>query len=251
MSTVAAFLALATGGAYAANTIGSVDVIDESLLSADIKDGEVRARDIGASQVLGSRIVDGTVKAADLADNGVTSTDLADNGTLSKDIADGTVQSSDLKDDGVTGADVDESTLQGLAPKPAGFVFEREPNGPGAILAEVGPWRVTAACWDQGGRADLGVSVHALGGAGDVQWSGGESVNDGTVTARHGGLAVKDNYLVPLVRVPAPADGYRRVDRTAYLRSGTALVSLTLNAYADDRAGSRGCKLYGHAARVD
>jgi hypothetical protein len=76
MSTIAAFLALATGGAYAANTIGSGDVIDNSLLSQDIKDGEVKASDIGTSQVLGSRIVDGTIKSYDVANNSLTGWDV-------------------------------------------------------------------------------------------------------------------------------------------------------------------------------
>ena len=99
---MALFVALGGTGAYAANTIGSADVIDNSLLSQDVKDGEIKAADIGVNQVLGTRIVDGTVKAADLADNGVTSTDLTDNGTLSKDIADGAVTSADIKDGTIT-----------------------------------------------------------------------------------------------------------------------------------------------------
>src|SRR3954453_10857572 len=40
VALLALFIAVATGGAYAANTIGSGDVIDESLLSQDLKNGE-------------------------------------------------------------------------------------------------------------------------------------------------------------------------------------------------------------------
>src|SRR5687767_13114463 len=76
MSTIAVFLAVATGGAYAANTIGSGDVIDNSLLSQDLKDGEVKAGDIGVNQVLGSRIVDGTIKSYDVNNNSLTGWDI-------------------------------------------------------------------------------------------------------------------------------------------------------------------------------
>ncbi len=82
-SLMALTVALGTGGAYAANTIGGADVIDESLTSADIKNGEVKAADIGESQVLGSRIVDETVKGADIANNRVTGLDVNE-GTLEK-----------------------------------------------------------------------------------------------------------------------------------------------------------------------
>lgn len=38
-STIALVAALGTGGAYAANTIGSDDIIDESIQAQDIKNG--------------------------------------------------------------------------------------------------------------------------------------------------------------------------------------------------------------------
>src|SRR5438067_292925 len=44
-SLLALVVALGTGSAYAANTIGSSDIIDESIQSVDIKNGEVRQGD--------------------------------------------------------------------------------------------------------------------------------------------------------------------------------------------------------------
>ena len=38
-SCIALIVALGTGGAYAANTVGSDDIIDESIQSVDIKNG--------------------------------------------------------------------------------------------------------------------------------------------------------------------------------------------------------------------
>ena len=43
MGALALFLVLAGGTAYAANTIGSSDIIDESILSRDVKNGQVRS----------------------------------------------------------------------------------------------------------------------------------------------------------------------------------------------------------------
>jgi hypothetical protein len=63
---LALFIALGAGGAYAANTIGSADVIDESLLSQDIKNGQVRASDIAANSIGSSRVVDNSLRGVDI-----------------------------------------------------------------------------------------------------------------------------------------------------------------------------------------
>ncbi|MGI0016792.1 MAG: hypothetical protein ACREBU_25510, partial [Nitrososphaera sp.] len=51
-----AFLASPELRAYAANTVGSVDIIDESIQSVDIKNGQVKAADIGVDAVGGSEL---------------------------------------------------------------------------------------------------------------------------------------------------------------------------------------------------
>src|SRR4051794_39520082 len=57
VSTAALVVALGTGTAYAANTIGSVDLID----------GDVQHVDLASTAVAGDRIVDASVGRADLA----------------------------------------------------------------------------------------------------------------------------------------------------------------------------------------
>src|SRR5574338_1629253 len=76
-----AFLASPELRAYAAATIGSGDIIDNSIQSVDIKDGEVKAADIGNGQVTAAKIKDGEVRAAEIAGNAVTSAKIAD-GTI-------------------------------------------------------------------------------------------------------------------------------------------------------------------------
>jgi hypothetical protein len=57
VATLALFVALAGGTAYAANTVGSSDVIDNSLQSADLKDG---------SAVSGADVIDNSVTGGDI-----------------------------------------------------------------------------------------------------------------------------------------------------------------------------------------
>jgi len=59
---LALFVALGGTGAYAANTIGSSDVIDESLLSQDLKNGEVKTADLANASVAVGKL--GRVPAA-------------------------------------------------------------------------------------------------------------------------------------------------------------------------------------------
>jgi hypothetical protein len=81
MVTLLAFGARAGGTAYAANTI----------LSADIVDGEVKTPDIATGAVVGAK--------------------LATNAVTSGRVADGSLRGADVLDDSLTGADIDESTL--------------------------------------------------------------------------------------------------------------------------------------------
>src|SRR3954447_17866912 len=78
VSYLALFVALGGTSAYAANTIGSDDVVDESLQSVDIKNGEVKTPDIAAGGVNTSHIKDGAIKDTDLATDSVGSTKIKD-----------------------------------------------------------------------------------------------------------------------------------------------------------------------------
>lgn len=62
--------------AYAANTIGSADIIDESIQSIDIKNGEVKAADIASNAITAAKIKDGEVKAAEIATDAVGAAEL-------------------------------------------------------------------------------------------------------------------------------------------------------------------------------
>ena len=88
---LALFIALGGTGAYAANTIGSADVIDESLLSQDIKNAEV--------------------KTSELANNAVTRDKLASGAVINGKIGASAVTGSKVLDNSLAGADILESSL--------------------------------------------------------------------------------------------------------------------------------------------
>ncbi len=70
-ATLVAYLALAlalgTGTAYAANTIGSAAIIDNSIRSKDVHNGTLVAGDLAMSTIGSGRIQDNSLKMTDIA----------------------------------------------------------------------------------------------------------------------------------------------------------------------------------------
>lgn len=62
--------------AYAAATITSADIVDETIQSIDIKNGEVKTTDIGNNAVTSAKIKEGEIKAEDIAANAVGASEL-------------------------------------------------------------------------------------------------------------------------------------------------------------------------------
>jgi len=73
---LALFIALGGVGAYAADTIGSSDVIDDSLLSADIHDATLRNIDLAPETIGSGRIANGTLGSVDVKDESLTGDDV-------------------------------------------------------------------------------------------------------------------------------------------------------------------------------
>ena len=84
LALLALFVALATGSAYAANTVFSTDIVDGQVKTVDIAGGAVTVEKIAGGSITGDKIKDGAI--------------------LGRDVLDNTLQ----------GADIDESTLSGL-----------------------------------------------------------------------------------------------------------------------------------------
>jgi hypothetical protein len=91
IALVALCVAVGTGGAYAANTVRSEDIVD----------GEVKNPDIAANAMTSSKLANGSVQNSDLGPDAVTTSK----------IKAGNVGTTDIADNSVTGAKVQESTL--------------------------------------------------------------------------------------------------------------------------------------------
>jgi hypothetical protein len=90
MSTIAAFAALTTGGAFAATQITGKNIKDGSIKSVDIANGTIRAADLGdnAFHIGSGDIIDGQVFTGDIRDGGVTHADIHTNSVDETQLAD-------------------------------------------------------------------------------------------------------------------------------------------------------------------
>jgi hypothetical protein len=119
MAAIACFGVLAGGTAYAANTIGSTDIIDGQVKSVDVGDGEILSADVkdqslttfDVSTFLGADVADGTLTGADLQDESVTRDDIQNFTLGNGDFLDGSVDTRVVTNNSLTGSDIDESSL--------------------------------------------------------------------------------------------------------------------------------------------
>ena len=105
MVTVLAFVVLAGGAAYAANTIFSADIVDGQVRGVDIGDNQV-----GSEDVRNQGLVEGGLTAIDIQNSALTGGDIAPESLRGTDVLDGTLRTGDIDDEGLTGADVDNQS---------------------------------------------------------------------------------------------------------------------------------------------
>jgi hypothetical protein len=98
VSVIALFVSLGGVGAYAANTIGSSDVIDDSLLSQDIK---------GKSGTSTTAAENGTLTGVDISGQ-------AARPSVGQPFVDGSLTGDDVKNKSLTGTDISDATLATL-----------------------------------------------------------------------------------------------------------------------------------------
>src|SRR5215208_4214642 len=119
MSTLALFLVLTGGIAYAANTVFSSDIVDNQVYSADVRDdsltgGGLAAGDLQTNSVNGPEIRNNQVSSADVRDD-----------TLSG----GGLTGADIANNKLGGNDVDESTLGQVPQALLGGIGRSASNG--------------------------------------------------------------------------------------------------------------------------
>ena len=105
---LALFLVVAGGTAYAANTVGSTDIINGQVKSVDIGNNEVSSAD-----VRDDTLANGGLAPIDLQPAAVGTSEVANNSLRGADIADGAVNSAKVDDESLTGGDVANDSLTG------------------------------------------------------------------------------------------------------------------------------------------
>jgi hypothetical protein len=101
IALLALCIAVGTGGAYAANTIRSEDIVD----------GEVKNADIGANAMTSSKLANGSVQNADLGPDAVTTSKIKAGNVGATDLAANAVTGAKVADGSLTGDDIAESSL--------------------------------------------------------------------------------------------------------------------------------------------
>ena len=77
---------------YAVPPITSADIVDNTIQSVDIKDGEVKTPDLANNAVTTAKIQDGQVFGSDIADVTIGAHNIADNAITSSKLAGGAVK---------------------------------------------------------------------------------------------------------------------------------------------------------------
>src|SRR5215203_1183220 len=126
MSTIAVFLVLGGGAAFAAtqlakNSVGTKQLKKNAVTTAKLKNNSVNGANVADGSLTGTEVADGSIGTADLTNaavttakignDAVTSPKIAGNAVNSAKVQDKSLKGTDLGDDSVTGVQIDESTL--------------------------------------------------------------------------------------------------------------------------------------------
>jgi hypothetical protein len=118
VSYIALFVALATGGAYAAgigrNEVGSKQIIPKSVRASDIAASAVKTKKVADAAITTPKIAPGAVGAGQIAAGAVGADQIAAGAVGSTQIAPAAIGADQIANNSLTGAQVNESSLEGL-----------------------------------------------------------------------------------------------------------------------------------------
>ena len=182
-SFIALVVALGTGSAYAANTIGSDDIIDESIQSVDIKNGQVKTADLAASAVTSPKIANAAVAASAIATGAIDSNSVLDESLTSSDLATDSVGPTEIADSSIDSGEIVDNSL---------FAADLAPNS-------VGSSEIAANAVGTSEVANESLTLSDIAGAatnGAISLSGIPNGRCSQVTFSVGGAQVGDSPIV-------------------------------------------------------
>ena len=113
-SFLALIVALGTGGAYAANTIVSSDIINGEVKTADLAANAVNSSKIADGQVVGPDIGSGAVREDEIYQASVGTSELKTDAVTTQKVLNETLLGADVAANTLKGSDIDESTLSSI-----------------------------------------------------------------------------------------------------------------------------------------
>jgi hypothetical protein len=230
---LALFVALA-GTAYAANTIGSADVIDESLTGADIKG---KATPFVDGTLTGQDVKDGTILNADIGSQALSNSKIQNNAITGGKVLDNSLTGSDIDESTLVGAGSDATSVNGVSVNGIDFRATAPPTvGPTPILAKQGlTLRATCA------NSDFN----------EVTVTAETSVDNATIRARHftdapalTGVTERDFDIADGAITIADTAGSGQI---SYFRSDGHYVSVLYQLEEQPGSPTGQCQFGGHA----
>ncbi len=121
MAAIACFGVLAGGTAYAADTIGSSDIIDNEIRTADVRNDTLSGGGLGSIDIANGEMTTNEIRDdsqpfgglfhQDLAAGSVRSSEIEDFSIGNGDLTTGSVDTRAVSDNSLTGADIQDGTL--------------------------------------------------------------------------------------------------------------------------------------------
>jgi len=111
LAGTAVVLVATTGTAYAAATVGSDDIINNSIKSEDIRDGNVKSVDLKNGGVRSVDILNETVASVDLLNGSITADDLGTDSVGFAEIQTDAVQATEIADNSIDSGEIIDNSL--------------------------------------------------------------------------------------------------------------------------------------------
>jgi hypothetical protein len=235
VSMLALFFALGVG-AYAANTVGSSDVIDDSLLSVDVK-GKLGNSTTAAEN--------GSLTGADISGQ-------VANPAVGQPFVEGSLTGADVKDNSLTGADVNESTLASVpnaanGAKKIDFDHANTDTAFTAVLT-LGELSLQAKCFAKDPGSAY-VQVDALSSTdADLDYSYEVGDNDATPSPTAKGASILAGGGATVLTLAANKPDFERAEGQLVYRNATRVISVAFHAKAD--TVTQRCQVRGTAVQA-